>query len=86
MEREGEAVSWRGLESWPYRQTVILTGLGFGNSFANLKTLCFPEQKQARSLFFPYTINGMGQFKDSLKTMWWPSDEEHLLWAEQIFA
>lgn len=54
LEREGGPVSWRGLESRPYIQTVILTGLGVGNSFASLKILCFPEQKQAHSVIFIY--------------------------------
>lgn len=54
LEREGGPASWRGLESRPYIQTVILTGLGVGNSFANLKILCFPEQTQARSVIFIY--------------------------------
>lgn len=37
-----------------YTDCYSFTGLGVGNSFANLKILCFPEQKQAHSVIFIY--------------------------------
>ena len=63
-----ETASVRGLWSWPYIQTVILTVWGVGNICASLKILCFPE-KRRHTKYFHIKWMGMGQCKDSLKTM-----------------
>lgn len=64
-----ETASVRGPWGWPYIQTGILTVRGVGNICASVKILCFPE-KRRHTKYFHIKWMGMGQCKDSLKTMW----------------